>query len=150
MSKCLWTRKVESWLDGEFHDAAAVERHLASCTACAADAAQLRVIRERIKRSTSKETIAPAQLPAFLSGIRERIAQPEPRRRGFWAWAPLTIAALIVALFAFSLLTGGPREALATEIESVHTDLEGATVTSYFSKDGTATVKVTVPMERAP
>jgi len=150
MTRCRWTREVEHWIDGERGDPAAVEKHVAACEPCAAYLADLDRVRQGVQIAAVREAITDAQLPAFMEGIRERLEPPARRHRGFWALASLSAAALVVALLAFSLLTGGPQEVLATEIESFNTELEGATVTSYLSEDGTATVWVTVPAEGTP
>lgn len=149
MAKCSWIREVEKWFDGEAADAQAVERHLASCAACAAHVAQLRAVHQGVEAVAVRETIAEPQVPAFLDGIRERVEQPGGGRRGFWALASATAAALLIASVVFLGVTGGPSEVLATEIESYSTEIAGATVTSYVSEDGTATVCVSLPKEEA-
>lgn len=150
MSTCRWMPKVERWFDGERTESAAIEGHVAACPACATHLAWLREVRAGIETVSVRETIGTSQLPAFLDGIRGRVEQPARGHRGFWALASLSVAALVVALAAFTLLTGGPTEVQATEIESIQTDLEGASVTTYMAEDGTPTVLVSVPRDASP
>ena len=146
MAECRWIRKVERWFDGESAESRAVERHVTACDVCAAHLTRLRTIRKTVETVAARETIGDPQFPAFMDGIRGRVERPVRRRhRGFWALASLSAAALIVAVVTFTMLTGGPQEALATEVESCSTELEGATVGSYSSEDGTATVWVSMP-----
>ncbi len=145
MSECRWTPRVERWFDGESAEAEMVEQHLAVCAVCAEHLARLQVIRGGAEAVAVREAIGEPQLPAFIDGIRERVERPVRWRAGFWTLVSLSAGALIVALSTLYLLTGGPQEALATEVESYSTELEGATVTTYLSEDGTATVWVSMP-----
>ena len=145
MFKCAWQRQAERWFDGECAASDAVARHVASCPECAAFLDRLRVLRTGAKAVAVREEIAEPQLPAFIEGLRERIQAP-PRHRGAWALVSLTAASLIVAVsvfFTVTVVTGPPRGAAATVVESASTDIRGATVTVSSSEDGTALVWVT-------
>lgn len=137
MKHCNWIARVERYFDGEDKDAAAVKSHLKSCRECSGHYACLEVIRGSLKTGSERPVIADAQFSAFMDGIRKEIAVvPRSGHRGFWAFASLAAAALVVALATFSMFTG-PRPVGAAEVESVSTDLEGATVGVYSSEEVT-------------
>lgn len=150
MNTCRWIKETQRWCDGEAVDTEAVERHVAECAVCASHAEAIRVMRGGVQAAATREIISDAQFPAFMEGIREHIRPDRPLRRGWRALTSLSAtAALVVALIGFFLLTGGPQDVQAVEIELYETELEGATVTSYYSEDGTATVWVTMPEEES-
>ena len=74
------------------------------------------------------------------------MGQPVRVRRGLWAVASLATAALVAAVSITILVSdgGAPVEA-RTEVESYGTEIEGATATTFYSEDGTATVWLNVP-----
>lgn len=147
MTSCRWLNEVGKWFDGASRDPQAVERHVASCAVCTAHWAQLRLLRDGVQAVAGHPEIADAQLPAFMEGIRGATLAPRRTHRGFWAVASACVTALIIASVVFYAFTGGPREVMATEIESYSTELAGATVTTYLAEDGTATVCVFLPRE---
>jgi len=146
MTECRWITEVEKWFDGESADPQEVERHVDQCHACAAQLERLRLIRDGVEAVVERGTIDDPQLPAFMAGIRDRIDRPMRRRRGVWALASAAAAA-IVMVAGFNVLMDRPPESLVTEVESFATELDGATVTTYLSDDGTATVWVSLPKE---
>ena len=149
MDRCRWLKRVERWFDGESADAQAVERHVAACSICADHVRCLRALRDGTAAVAVPETINDLQFPAFLTDIHERIGQPRRSHRGFWALASAATAALIVAAAAFTLMTGGPQAVHAVEVESYATELEGASVCTYHTDNGTATVWVSMPKEES-
>jgi len=146
MDACRWMKQIEAYADGESGEQAqAIEAHVGACRICADYLAQLRRIRDGVSAVARRETIQDAQFPAFMRGIREGIELPAPAyRRGAFAILSFGMAALIVAVAAFAVLSGGPAPVKATEVESAYTDLEGATLNTYNSEDGVTTIWVTV------
>lgn len=146
MDACRWMKQIEAYADGESgEETQAIEAHVGNCRLCADHLAQLRRIREGVSAVARRETIQDAQFPAFMRGIREGIESPPPaHRRGVFAILSFGMAALIVAVAAFAVFSGGPAPVKATEVESAYTDLEGATLNTYNSEDGVTTIWVTV------
>lgn len=148
MKTCAWFERVEAYIDGETPSGEALETHLAQCPQCQAHAAAIQKMRRGIDTVIAAyPEISEAQFPHFMNGIRDAIDQPRRRFMGWWAAASLTAAAMIVALATFSIIYGGPEPVRATEVESVSTDLEGATVDWYDTKEGVTTVWVNVAKE---
>ena len=141
MDKCRWINAVERWFDGETSDAEPVMAHVAACPVCAAHLAQLQTLRRGVAALVTHEEIADAQFPAFVTGIRQGLERP-PYYRRFWTFASVTAAALIVAVSALLMFTGGSKTVDATVVESCSTEVAGATVTSYASENGVTTVRV--------
>jgi len=76
-----------------------------------------------------------------MAGIRDGIEAPHPRMGGFWAYASIVTAALIVSISVLVIFSQGPANVKAqTEIESVSSDIEGATFDTHLSEDGSATI----------
>lgn len=145
MFECRWTYAVERWFDGEHPEPETVERHVQSCAACAEQWAALRALRSGAHAAASRQEIRDPQLQAFLSGIREGIEAPRRSYRGLWALASVAAAALIVAAAVVVIFSGGPGKVDATVVESVSSDIKGATVESYSSKNGVTTVWLKAP-----
>lgn len=145
MQTCRWMKEVERGFDGETPQTAEMEAHVRACPACARYVAELESVRQGVSAHiTNTPVISDAQFPHFMEGIRAGIETPVRRPMRFWAAISLTAAALLVALATFSIFYGGPEKVRATEIESVSTDLEGATVDWYDTKEGVTTVWVNV------
>lgn len=142
MHECRWNRRVERWFDGESREPEAVERHIETCGACQAAVTGLQRFRAGVKAVAVRQEIAPTQFPAFLEGIRERIDVPAHRHTGIWALASLMAASLIVAISLFAVFTGGPDPVGAEHsvVESASTEVEGATVETQNSTDGTRAI----------
>ena len=141
MAKCRWIHRVERWFDGE-DSTAAVSEHVRACATCKDHVETLRAMRSAISEEAKHEAIGDAQFPAFMAGIRDQVSAPRGRVAGLWAYASLTAAALVVALSAFVIFSGGPQDVDASVVESATSDIEGAEVDVYSSENGTATVWV--------
>lgn len=98
---------ILAYLTGELEadEAAEVREHLAGCGACAAEAAELRSISERL--SARLKEIPPAlAAPPLVSARIERALQAERRprkRRSFWPGLGAVAAAAAVVLVSFGL-----------------------------------------------
>lgn len=155
MSKCSWDKDIQRWFDGESANVEAVERHLDTCGVCRARLEELQALRDATQVQTALiPGVADAQMNAFLSGIRQRIEEeavvssaPRFYWRRLWAYASLAAAALIVAVSALVVFSPRPEKASATVVESVKTEVDGANVKTYKSKDGSATVWVNLPQD---
>lgn len=145
MFECRWTYDVERWFDGEHPEPDRVRGHVETCTACAERLTRMQEMRTGLQSVAKHQEIAEPQLNAFIEGIRERVESPGRSYRGIWALASLTAAALIAAIAAFTVLTNGPGTVDATVVESCYSEIQGATVESYSSKDGVTTVWLKVP-----
>lgn len=148
MKNCDWEERVGRWFDGESSDAAQVESHVAACKGCTAYVADLSLLRD--VRTADVPAISDAQFRSFMDGIHEEIAPRPSVWRGFWAMTSLTAAAFVVAFSAFILMRGAPKPVLATEVESISTELDGATVEWYDNDDGVTTVWVNVAVDDLP
>lgn len=142
MGKCRWTAQLEREFDGKETLGSDVRGHVETCPDCAEYLATLQRMRGAVRSVSSRQEIRDPQLGAFMSGIRERVeTSPRGARLGWWAWSSIGAAALIVAVFTFMVVSGGPAPVRAqTEVESVSTELDGAPVGDYSEEDGTATV----------
>jgi anti-sigma factor RsiW len=143
MGKCRWTYKVEAYFDQEAPETAGVEAHLESCADCAGYLTRLQAMRQGVVQVRRNETIADAQVHAFMDGIRDRMEAPARGLRGLWAGLSLVTAAVLAA-FALLTIFSGPDPIRATEVESVTTELEGYTL-DYSSKDNVTTIYLRPP-----
>ena len=146
MNEWKWSERVERWFDGEIrHETTAdVSAHVAGCRVCSDRLAELQRLRTAATAAVRREGIGDGQFPSFMAGVREGL---EKRQRGwgrFWALASLTAAALIAAISTFVIISDKPKTVDATVVESVTTDLEGATVQTYEDKEGDTTIAVTM------
>ena len=146
MASTRWLKKAEALFDGEEQWVPPSERAIVSESAeCESHLARLSRIREAVAASARVETIGEGQVPAFAAGIQEALDARPRSRRGLWAVASLSAAALILALALSSLFSKPVTPVTATEVEWVSTDLEGATVSDWYNaEDGVATVWVEV------
>ncbi len=146
MADCKWKSNVEAWFDGNAEDTRGIEQHVQNCPRCREHLKQLEFIRKNIREMAQSAHIADARFPAFIEGIRSGIT-PDRRwyRGGIRAMVSVAAAALIVAGSVFLLLNDGAPGAEAVVVESVSTELEGATVRQYESDNGTTTVWVYMP-----
>jgi len=145
MFRCRWTYDVERWFDGEHADPEAVKRHLETCERCAELLADMQTLRSETPGLATRHEIREPQLDAFIASIRERVEAPRRSYRGLWAFASIAAAALIVAAAVLVIISGGPGKVDATVVESVSSEIQGATVESYSSKNGVTTVWLKVP-----
>ena len=147
MSTCKYEIEIERWFDGESTSLPNVEAHIEECTSCAQSLELLKLTRQGIESLSSSQEIGDAQIPAFLEGIHEGIhSSPKGTHRSRWAFLSLAAAAVIVTVSSISIIPSGPERVEAeTEIESVSTDIEGATTESFHTENYTPTVWVNMP-----
>ena len=146
MFKCRWIYSVERWFDGQHPEPERVRQHVETCSACARRLVELQELRAGVQGAVKREEIAEPQFPSFMQGIRDGIEVPRGRyHRGVWALASLTAAALIVAVAVFMVFTNGPSTVDATVVESCSSDIKGAVVESYSSRNGVTTVWLKIP-----
>lgn len=86
--------------------------------------------------------ISDGQFGAFMAGINDAIAEPAPRRYRLWTSMSVAAAALVIVIALLSILYPSPEPVKANTVESVTTELNGATVDWYDNKDGVTTVWV--------
>ena len=143
---CTKQRDVERWFDGELTDAS-IESHIDSCASCREHVEFLTVCRGAVESLGDAPVISDAQMPAFLEGIREEVASTPSRSfRGLWAMASMAAAAVIVAVSMMTITSDGPEPVAADSIvETVSTEIDGASVELFKTDDDTQTVWVNVP-----
>jgi hypothetical protein len=86
--------------------------------------------------------ISDGQFNAFMAGIRDAVAEPAPRAYALWTRLSIAAAALIIVIAVLSVLYPSPEPVKANAVESVSTELNGATVDWYDNKEGVTTVWV--------
>jgi len=149
MSTCKFETDVERWFDGETTSLTNVEAHIRECARCSETLELLKMTRQGVENLASNEEIADAQIPAFLDGIHEGIeGGTTTSYRSRWAFFSLAAAALVVTVSSISVMPFSPDRVGAeveTEIESVTTDIEGATTESFHTDNDTPTVWVNLP-----
>ena len=143
MKSCNWFNDVERFVDGEARNESAVEAHLASCPACAAHRKALLAWRDSLVPVLATPVLSDQQFPAFMEGITAGIHEPHRRSGGIWALMSLAAAALVIAVATFSMFTG-PGPAKANEVESVTTDIEGASVQVETPEGGITSINVQI------
>ncbi|HOF40504.1 MAG TPA: hypothetical protein PLD73_10550 [Candidatus Hydrogenedentes bacterium] len=137
-------RTIERWFDGATADEAEAQTLVAGKPEYAAHLEALKLLRTGARSLAQQEVIEPAQFPAFMAGIRERL-EPAPRHhRGVWALASAVAASLIAAI-AIYMMAAPPPENISAEVEQVGTTIEGAEVGYYNTDNGTMTVWVDIP-----
>ncbi|GMU93699.1 MAG: hypothetical protein AMXMBFR4_27570 [Candidatus Hydrogenedentota bacterium] len=106
----------------------------------------LQRLRDGVQEIKTTPEITDAQFSAFMSGIREGIEARPTGYRGLWAAVSMVTAALVIAFSLFAVLDTfhqrGKLPAVQAEVEKATTEIQGATVNSYTSDDGTAVVWV--------
>jgi len=145
MRKRKWERRVEMLFDGEGAGHDSLEDLSARDPEASAYIGELESLREAARQAVASQEITDAQFPAFYEGVRAGIGARHGGRRGLWAVASLTAAALIAAGSTFLVLSGETPDATATTVEEATTDIEGATVDLDYSEDGDATIYLEVP-----
>jgi anti-sigma factor RsiW len=147
MSNCRWLKQAERLFDQEGPHRPEVEQHVAGCSQCRARLRALETLRRGVRQANASPHISDEQLPAFLAGVRHGLNKNEKRPGGIWALASLATAALIAAVSGWVIFAQHGEVQAGTEVESVSTDIENATIDSYSNEDGTATVWVHVAEE---
>lgn len=142
MKTCRWMQRVEALHDG-IQDAK-TQTHLGKCALCAAHLDRLKRFSAAIAAVRHEATIEDAQFGAFMAGIHEEIAPKPAWRRGFWAMASLSAAALLIALSLWGVFRLGLDPHAMTEVEAMQTELEGASLDWVPADDGVATLWVNV------
>ena len=105
--------------------------------------AELTRIRQGVQiAAKNTPVISDGQFGAFMAGISDAIAVPTPRRYRLWTTLSIAAAALIIVIALLSILYPTPEGVKANAVESVSTELNGATVDWYDNKDGVTTVWV--------
>lgn len=145
-NQCTYQEEAERWFDGEAGVSATIESHVESCESCKAHVAFLAECREAIAEAGEKPVIADAQMPVFLEGIAEGINEPRRRFTGVFAMASGLAAALIVAVSTMTMVSPGPDPVGAESvIETVSTEIDGATVEIFDEDDATPMVWLHLP-----
>lgn len=143
MKTCRWFKDIEAYVDGEASRAEAVESHLAACPACASHRDGLLAWRAALRPAVEAPVLSDAQFSAFMAGIRTGIEAPRHRTGGIWALMSLAAAALVIAVATFSIFTG-PTPLEATQVESVSTEIDNATVRVEQPEGGVTTIWVNI------
>jgi len=141
MKSCSWFKDVEALVDDEARNAVAVEAHVSACPLCAAHRDSLVAWRNALAPALAAPVLSEQQFPAFMEGIKAGIHEPRRRSGGIWALMSLAAAALVIAVATFSMFTG-PGPAKANEVESVTTDIEGASVQVETPEGGVTSINV--------
>lgn len=143
MKSCSWIKRVEAYTDGQTAGGEAIEAHLAECATCANHRDTILACRAAVRAEAPPLT--DEQFPAFMEGIRTGISQEPPRYRGFWALTSLAAAAMVIAVATFSILNGGAPEPVSADgVESVSTEIDGATVEWGDSGGGVTTIWISI------
>lgn len=143
MKTCTWFKQIDALVDGEAPDEAAIKAHLTECAACAGYRDQILQWRAAVRAEAP--ALSDQQFPAFMDGIKAGIDQRPHRHGGFWALSSLAAAALVIAIAVFSIFNGpAPAPVRANEVESVSTELDGATVQWQDSGSGVTTIWISV------
>jgi hypothetical protein len=124
--------------DGETADPA--EATLSGNTGYLAELARIRRGVHVLTRATPE--ISDGQFDAFMAGIHQGITEPAPGAYRLWTSVSIAAAALIIVVALLSILYPSPEPVTANTVESVSTDLNGATVDWYDNKEGVTTVWV--------
>lgn len=143
MKTCTWFKDVEALVDGEARNSSAVEAHVTACPACAAHRESLVMWRHSLAPALATPVLSDRQFPAFMEGIKAGIHETRPRSGGIWALMSLAAAALVIAVATFSMFTG-PGPVKANEVESVSTEIDGATVGVENSENSVTTIWISI------
>ena len=137
-------RTVERWFDGDVSCEREAKALIASDPECAAHVEALQYMRTGSQLLALRPSIQPAQFPAFMDGILERIEPPRRHYRGLLTAVSAVAASLIAAISIFVMATP-THENVSAEVEQVDTFIEGAEVGYYNTGDGSMTVWVDIP-----
>jgi len=134
---------LEAWFDGEAELTEAFRARIDADPELREAYEELQEIRAAI-READAPVIQDAQFRVFMDGIREEIAPAHGG--GLWqrwtALASMAAASFLIALSVFYIGWGDPAPIHATEVESVASDIEGATWDLSGGEGGTTTIWV--------
>ena len=133
--------QIDAYIDGELaaDQLAAMDSHLRSCAACAAEAASS----ARLKAMTRAAGQQFSPTPEFRRRIREQMA-PRPSALRWWRWAPASALALAVFLIAAVLVPFSLRRSRWDQTRSELADLHVTTLASSAPVDVVSTDRHTV------
>ena len=144
MKTCTWIKDIEAYVDGESRrDTLDIEKHLADCALCTEHHDSLLHVRAALGSLAAKPVLSDNQFPAFMEGIHENIGAGKRHPRNFWAILSLSAAALVISIATFSIFSESDP-VRANEVESVSTQIQGATVHWDNSDDGVTTIWISV------
>ena len=145
MKTCGRMKDVETWFDtGAASNE--LQTHVNSCSICSEHLAFLKTTRAALRQMTDAATEHKLDVERFLTDYRDRKAEPVWGVPSRWGLVSAAAAACLVALSLLSIFTPDERSVDARSyVESVRSDVEGVTATTYHSDDGTAIVWVNVP-----
>ncbi|MBI1319818.1 MAG: hypothetical protein GC168_12880 [Candidatus Hydrogenedens sp.] len=131
---------LETWFDSGQPMPADLKARVSQDAELQESLRELQLIRD-VLRGQDTPRIEDAQFRTFMDGIRQEMV-PAPRGvfARWWSLASLAAASFLIALSVFYIGWGDPAPVRATEVESVSTELEGATTDFYGSENGTATI----------
>jgi len=145
MKSCRWFKDVEALVDGEARDPQAVETHVSGCATCSAHRDGLLLWRSALAPAVPVPVLSDQQFPAFMEGIKAGISEPRSSSGGIWALLSLAAAALVIAVATFSMFSNpSPAPVDANEVESVSTDIEGATVGVENGENSVTTIWISI------
>jgi len=130
---------LEAWFDSGSPMPAGLEAQLAQDAGLRESYRELQMIREAL-RAQDTPRIEDAQFRVFMDGIRAEMVPARSVYSRWWSFASLGAASFLIALSLFFIGWGEPAPVRANEVESVSTELEGATTDYYGSANGTATI----------
>jgi hypothetical protein len=130
---------LEAWFDSGAPMPAGLEAQLAQDNELRESYRELQMIREAL-RAQDTPRIEDAQFRVFMDGIRAEMVPARSVYTRWWSLASLAAASFLIALSLFFIGWGEPAPVRANEVESVSTELEGATTDFYGSANGTATI----------
>ena len=143
MNTCRWTKEVEAFHDNEVKSTLDVQAHISQCSNCAQHLEEMQLLRTTLSSIPPVPVINAAQFPAFMEGIRESVAPQRHYQGGFWAFASISTAALLIAVAGLILFMQGTPQGPAT-VEAASSEIQGASV-DYWYEDGATTVWITLP-----
>lgn len=142
MEHCEREQEVQAMLDGHTAESDELRAHLAECAFCREHAEAIQSVRQMMTGVQQGE--AP-DFDEVWPGIRQGIAKAKSRSNTV-AWLSAAAAACLIALSLLSLFAPGNSSASAKSyVDTVRTDIQGATTETVHEDDGTAIVWVNVP-----
>ena len=117
----LWREKLDAYLDSELSstDAAALSRHMRSCSSCAADVLE----RVQIKRSVAVAGKRYVPSAEFRARFTRAVARRRRWRAGQWAFVLIPALLVLILSIGVNLYVGGEnvrRERAYSELADLH------------------------------